>query len=550
MNFKKYICFTLLSMTLSLNSCLDFEDLNDDNISTVNIIEEGDMLNFLYTIYAELSSQQLYGGYQMYFEAFTDNANIISNSNTATTLFEISTTEQNGLNSIIEGVWGRNWFGIRQANLLIDNIDANTNPRVTKDQKPVLKDEARVLRVLFYLNLTTLFGDIPLNNEFIFFNSDETKLTNPASTRQEVFAYMVSELQDVIASQNLGDDSGTLSRISLSMAKALLAKVSMFGYSFVDDENVKSDYLDLVLTYAKEVVDTPNKYQLYDNFADNFSIDNEDDLQGEAIFTVEFLNGAKTEIYSSFRLFTNNTLMRGSNIGELYNPMEDLFLEFEPQDTRRAASIFTEGEQFIFEITGIDEDQVAVFQSSTKGSDALGRDVYSPKKYVVNNQDLIGSRDYTYMRLAEVMLFYIEADIEKNNVTSFDALSQTSKDYWVAILKRANVISDIDTEAIAFNYLQNLNYIDEDPLEGNQVRSTLRRERRLEFALEGNYRYFDLLRWGILEEMLLKDNDQIDNGIVVSTRLRGNSFQDFNYLWPIPDEDIGGTGVLEQNPGY
>lgn len=68
-----------------------------------------------------------------------------------------------------------------------------------------------------------------------------------------------------------------------------------------------------------------------------------------------------------------------------------------------------------------------------------------------------------------------------------------------------------------------------------QITAWLRHERRVELGFESQ-RFNDLKRWGIAKEVL--------------TAL-GKNFQDFNYLYPIPQGEIDKSGgSITQNPGY
>ena len=63
----------------------------------------------------------------------------------------------------------------------------------------------------------------------------------------------------------------------------------------------------------------------------------------------------------------------------------------------------------------------------------------------------------------------------------------------------------------------------------------LMHERRVELGFESQ-RFNDLKRWGIAKQVL--------------TAL-GKNFQDFNYLYPIPQGEIDKSGgTITQNPGY
>jgi len=69
----------------------------------------------------------------------------------------------------------------------------------------------------------------------------------------------------------------------------------------------------------------------------------------------------------------------------------------------------------------------------------------------------------------------------------------------------------------------------------NEIMGWLMHERRVELGFESQ-RFNDLKRWAIAKQVL--------------TAL-GKNFQDFNYLYPIPQGEIDKSGgTITQNPGY
>ena len=143
------------------------------------------------------------------------------------------------------------------------------------------------------------------------------------------------------------------------------------------------------------------------------------------------------------------------------------------------------------------------------------------------------------MRYAEVLLMYAESKIELNQIDAsvYEALN--------SIRTRAGM-PEVD-KAVYNNQVK--------------MRELVRRERRVEMALEG-LRWFDICRWKIGEEVmpgrvygaLLGTVDPetgalnlTDNRIEVETRLFDPAK---HYLWPIPQSVIDATPAIEQNPGY
>jgi hypothetical protein len=84
------------------------------------------------------------------------------------------------------------------------------------------------------------------------------------------------------------------------------------------------------------------------------------------------------------------------------------------------------------------------------------------------------------------------------------------------------------------------------------ARNAVRFEQRLEFAMEG-HRFFDLVRWGIADQVI---NDYLTVEQNRRVYLKGAKFVKGKHeYFPIPAQEIlnsaiGGTPTLVQNPGY
>lgn len=93
------------------------------------------------------------------------------------------------------------------------------------------------------------------------------------------------------------------------------------------------------------------------------------------------------------------------------------------------------------------------------------------------------------------------------------------------------------------------------------LRTLIRRERRVELAMEG-LRWYDIQRWKIGETVMpgtvtgaLLGSVNPGNGTLTLTQERigpvsERVFSSKNYLFPIPQKEIDLNKGLSQNPGY
>ena len=142
------------------------------------------------------------------------------------------------------------------------------------------------------------------------------------------------------------------------------------------------------------------------------------------------------------------------------------------------------------------------------------------------------------IRYAEVLLTYAEAKIESNQIdnTVYDAID--------LVRKRAGLPAVDQTK-----------YASQD-----QLRTLVRRERRVELALEG-LRWYDIQRWKIGQVMNgpvygLRFSSIDASGNVTYTSTGHAKIEDRvfnpakNYLWPVPQSQIDLAKKVMQNPGY
>ena len=139
-------------------------------------------------------------------------------------------------------------------------------------------------------------------------------------------------------------------------------------------------------------------------------------------------------------------------------------------------------------------------------------------KYLPNSSNIrLAGNDWIVLRLADVYLMHAEAIMAGTNATS-------------------------DSEAIdAYNAIRSRVGLQTLLTDGSATltKEMLLYERRIELAFE-NHRFYDLMRFGVAQEILS-----------LHASSEGNTFTETDLLNPIPQAEINiSEGLLEQNPGY
>jgi len=152
--------------------------------------------------------------------------------------------------------------------------------------------------------------------------------------------------------------------------------------------------------------------------------------------------------------------------------------------------------------------------------------------------------DIHLIRFAEVLLTYAEAKLEQGTLTQGDI------DLTINKLRQRVGMKAMNIAELAAN--------------GLDLRTEVRRERRVELALEG-HRYFDIIRWkqghllaqdikGMKKSLAFRASDVANlpadaQGYIIAQTNRSYTAPK-NDLWPIPLTQYERNPALGQNPGW
>ena len=231
----------------------------------------------------------------------------------------------------------------------------------------------------------------------------------------------------------------------------------------------------LAEAYASEVIESGN-FSLLDGSAitEVFAEDN-----AEAIFQLATRQGYPT--VSPQLLPTSSTTV------PQYFLSADLLIDMEADDLRRS--------NWVGEMT------VTVGGEPTM--------YYFPRKYINTTTNIVRSEYLNVLRLAELYLIRAEARVQLGNLVG--AWSDVTK-----VRERAGVDAPM-------------------PKAAAEMLTVIKRERRIELFMEGSHRFFDLKRWGMLDDEVGSMKPQWISG---------------SALLPIPEEEIRYNRNMTQNPGY
>ena len=259
----------------TMTSCSDFLDAsNKSNVTAKQSFATKEGLNNLVNdAYQHLQNVYAAPLFTSCFSAGTDMyADARNKMNEALNTYETLTPE----NTDIKNLYTYLYSGIRAANSV--SYYAQT-AQVDDKTKGQLVGEARVLAAYEYYLLVNNFGGVPIMKDFL--TTADTGY--PKSSAADVYAYIISELEDVISKNVLQASTATKGggRISQETAKAILAKTYL---SAAWDLN-KQDYFSKAAALADEVI---AGRKLTTPFAKLWKADGSGDDNEEFLWDVEY----------------------------------------------------------------------------------------------------------------------------------------------------------------------------------------------------------------------------------------------------------------------
>jgi len=222
----------------------------------------------------------------------------------------------------ISDAWSDSYEGIARCNIILDKIGAADFDITLKKQ---YEGEVLFIRSLLYYNLAVIFGNIPLQLNYV---SSPSAISTNQVPAHEIYTQIIGDLvkaESLLPAKYTGLNVG---RVTSGAVDALLGKV----YLTAGDKGS-------AITVLRKVINSGN-YSLVSDYAKLWGSANKNGP--ESIFEVQFKTGGHGEGSGYFEYFAS-ILGRSGGVGGGNSPMDitaDLIAAYPPGDLRYAASIY------------------------------------------------------------------------------------------------------------------------------------------------------------------------------------------------------------------
>lgn len=446
--------------------------------------------------------------------------------------------------------WGRSYRGIRDCNWALSNIAAVT---MSEGHKNYIIGELKFIRAFRYHDLIRNYGGIilvgdkiyGLNDDF----SDQTVFTR--ASLKESIDYTVAQLDTAaqLLPRDNDDAAWPLGRATKGAALALKARLLLYAASPLYNCGTWA----AAAKAAQEVMDL-NKYSIQTDysalFIDQAMAGNEIIFGRQYTITAPHVRMEIANGPNGYDGWAGNTPLQ--NLVDAYQMNNgkditdatsgyDADKPYENRDKRFYYTILYNGTSYrgraieTYVPGGKDSKDGPSNWNTTKTGYYL-RKFMNDANPIQNPWSSAGQQPWIYMRYAEVLLNYAEAQNEASGPDGsvYSAVNQ--------VRQRASV--------------------NQPPLPAGlsqaQMREAIRKERQVELAFE-EHRFYDVRRWKIANVtenaeaggMTITKNANGTFSYSRKVALDGKAFTDKNYWLPIPRSEIlASNNQLQQNEGY
>lgn len=468
---------------------------------------------------------------------------------------EISSPSMGNETWYTDNFWYNNYIAISRSNLALRSLNEVTDAAMPLRTSRIA--EARFLRAHMHFIQKVIFKKIPYITENMS-DEDITNTSNTEFTNDELWQKIADDFQ--FAFENLPDTQEQVGRPTNYAAAAYLAKVYLYKAYRQDDKNnvteINAEDLQKVVDYTAYVMQSP--FGLEGDFANNF-------LPGsyengiESIFAVQYSMDDGT-FYG--RLNMGNALNTPTSGGDFNKPSQDLVNAFKttnglPAFDNYSYSNYNEStdkvDPRLFHTVALPGKPYKYTDKNYTTSQTRNAGLYGYYSSLKENIDpaspyyqktgnwYANSKNTIVLRYADVVLMRAEALVELGRQAEalplINLLRSRAKSS-MSLIDFADTLVDIQLYQDGTNCTWTQDY----------ARKAYRWERRMEMSMEG-YRMFDLVRWGIADQVM---NNYYANERSAHPQYSSSQFtKNKNEYVPVPIQQINfSKGKYTQNYGY
>ncbi len=424
-------------------------------------------------------------------------------------------------NPILSWDFQFSYQGIYRANLVTQNV---------KPDSPVKKRviaEAKTLRALFYFDLVTLWGPVPLVTQPA---TSPSEYNQPRAKVNEIWAQIEKDLTEAIPNLPLKSQETEPARVSKGFAQALLGKSYLYQKKYSD-----------AAQELQKVIDS-HEYSLLPTYADRLKINNE--FGSESLFEISYSN-TKSYDWGSFQWGNNGRNTESDIHWQLCGPRGDGW--------------FDGGTTGLISGWGFVYPDSSIYKAFIKAGDTVRR-----KASIMNEQELKSfggkirnatqgnSLPWSCVGLIRLKYgpYVSETGGPVNELNYGTNLRVMEYDDVLLMAAEAYNRAGKDGSALPLiNKVRERSNLPDLTVTGDALFEAIKNERRLELAFEG-VRFQDLVRWGDAKNVLANQWKEIPTGKGDYFAVPQGGFKARNVLLPIPEQEMKVNPKMTQNSGY
>lgn len=485
----------------------------------------------------------------------------------------------------VQNHWQYLYELVHRSNTVIRNV---AKMPISQETINRVTGEAKFLRAMAYFRMLNCWGGVPYYDESCDINEEFASLNAPRSSAEDIRKHIIDDLTDAISLLPVSWDAADLGRATKGAAYALRGKVYLFNRQWNEAIN---DFEEIVYNKTNNY-----GYSLHSDYNELFRLYN-GKYSPEMIFSIQSIDG-NTAGYalnivgyfgnkSTMRLIASNCIVPSTTLVDMYENLDgtpfnwdDMFPGFNDGDsqTRRKYMSVAIDQGSTTVTSTLDCDTTKVMDAYRLRDPRLCLNVITPYSHYLGTDAGSSPMDKQFVLAdptkggapMEAMAFIRNSEgwnsyfwrkwIPTGNLDGYWG-EYNRTPYEFPLIRLGDVILML---AEAYNEAGST---DKAVTEVNKIRGRvgmpglnsgaswltvngkddmaerIRRERAFELVGEGQ-RYWDLRRWGLLEQSVKNATDIF--GDLMYTR----SYQPRHELWPIPLVEMERNLNLTQNEGW